>query len=286
MSRGILTMAFGSERYIRMAKGMVRSLRRHDREIPVAIVSDREAPCLTRWFDEVVPIRQEFGPGLAQKLNLDAYTPFDETLFVDSDFLFFSDPQAVWRALEPLDGFGLVAYPIDPADGHYAVDDLPAFMERLELSEMLMTNTGILYFDRSVSAKRVFDLARKIAARGDELGLKRHPVGFYNDEPVFAAAIASLGLPFAPIGDDPLFTLAGLGMAGMAELDVRRKRSAYVRDGRVYAPTLVHFNVGSQESRLYDRELRRLAYGRIIGQTPLPDLVTRLRWRSRTLFEK
>jgi hypothetical protein len=281
---GILTMAFGPRRYIRMAKGMVRSLRLHNPGLRVAIISDRDPASLSRWFDEVIPLNTEFGPGLAQKLYLDSYTPFERTLFVDSDFLFYRDPQVVWDHYTQVDGFALVAYPMNPGDAHYAVHDLPSYMAKLGLSRMLMTNTGILYFDRSETARGVFKTAREITARAEELGLKYHPAGFFNDEPVFASAVELLGLPFVPEAEQPLFTLAGLGTDGMMEVDVRRKWSRYDSAGRTFEPALIHFNVGSQESRVYDRELRRLAFGRILGRGRLPGLVTACLWGLRDLL--
>lgn len=279
MRTGILTMAFGPRRYMRMAKGMVRSLRLHRPDMPVAIVTDQDPGSLSRWFDPVIPMKPEFGPGLAQKLHLDHYTPYDETLFVDSDFLFFRDPQLVWDHFKQKPGFALVAYPMAPGDAHYAVEDLPSYMAKLGLARMLMTNTGVLYFDRSQTAQRVFATAREIAGRAEELGLKKHPVGFFNDEPIFATAVELLGLPFIPEREQPLVMLAGHGTEGMWEVDVRRGSSGYTWKGKRYEPALIHFNVGSQRSRVYDRELRRLELGNLLGRTRLPALVTACLWR-------
>lgn len=286
MSAGILTMAFGPRRYIRMAKGMVRSLRLHGSTIPVAIVTDRSPRSLRRWFDVVIPMNSAYGPGLAQKLHLDAYSPFDRTLFVDSDFLFFHDPGLVWNAYERVGDFVLIGYPMGAGETHYAVEDLSAYMSKLALARMLMTNTGILYFNRSEAAEQVFRLARELALRAEELGLKRHPVGFFNDEPIFASAVELLGLPFLPVGEQLLFELAGLGTEGMMAVDVRQKLSRYVAAGQTHEPALIHFNVGSQASRVYDRELRRLEFGRLLGSGPVPDLVTTVLWKFRGLVRR
>jgi hypothetical protein len=275
-----MTMAYGPERYLRMAKGMVRSIRLYDRKCPVAIVTDRSPASLSRWFDIVVPVDHSFGSGLAQKLHLDCYAPFDETLFVDADFLFFRDPHTVWDKFRAVSGFGLYGYHMNPGDEHYAVEDLSAFTNMLGMNRMIMTNTGILYFDRSAIAGRVFELARELASKADSLGVQRHPAGFFNDEPIFAAAVELLGLPLVHVDERPLFKLAHLGTEGLMEVDVRRKTSRHSVKGEEFEPALIHFNVGSQGSRVYDRELRRLEFGRFLGRTPLPDLVTAAVWNT------
>ena len=283
MSTGVITMAYGPPRYLRMAKGMVRSLRLHRPEMQVAIVSDRNPRALLRWFDTVIPLEPQFGPGLAHKLNLDRYTPFEETLFVDCDFLFFRDPQLLWEEYRQVPGFALMGYYLAPGEEHYAINDLPSYMAELGLSRMLMTNTGVLYFDRSARAQEVFDTTRAIAARAGALGVESHPAGFYNDEPMFASAVELLGQPFISTTERPTFTLAHLGTEGMLDINVWKKRSRYIAGGREFEPILIHFNLGSQESRVYDRELRRLEFGRILGRTPLPDVITAHAWG--TLWE-
>jgi hypothetical protein len=43
---------------------------------------------MKKYFDIILPLRAEYGKGVVQKLHLDLYTPFQSTLFVDSDCLF------------------------------------------------------------------------------------------------------------------------------------------------------------------------------------------------------
>ena len=283
MTKGVMTMAYGPASYIRMAKGMARSIRLRNPATQLAVVSDRDPASLRRWFDIVVPLNPRFGPGLAQKLHLDLYSPFDETLYIDADFLVFHDLQLIWDEFREVQGFGLFGFPLAPGEGHYAVDDLPAYMAKLGLSRMVMTNTGILYFDRSPTASRVFQTARGIAQNAECLGLRRHPAGFFNDEPIFGSVVELLGLPLNSGTENPIFTLACFGTEGMANIDVRRLRSRHVVSGQTFEPPAIHFNVESQQSELYDRELRRLEFGPWLGNTPLPDVVTTLVWSLRRL---
>jgi FkbM family methyltransferase len=280
---GVLTMAFGPSQYIRMAKGLARSIRLHDPRARLAIVTDREPASLRRWFDVVVPMNPEFGPGLAQKLHLDRYTPFERTLFLDSDFLCYRDVAEFWEQFRGTTGFRLFGDHLAPGAEHYALHDTTRFLAGLGLSRMVVSNTGIMFFDRSEVTREVFNLARGIADRGEELGIRRHPVGFFNDEPIFGAVVELLGLPFIPPTDQPIFTLGFFAVEAMRDVNVRRGQSRFVLSGRSLEPAAVHFNVDSQRSEVYDRELRRLEFGRWLGRTPLPDAVTAVRWSPQRL---
>jgi FkbM family methyltransferase len=274
-----------------MAKGLARSIRLHTPGATIAVVTDRPPASLHRWFDIVVPLNRDYGPGLAQKLHLDLYSPFDRTLFVDSDLLVFRDLGEIVDQFGDVEGFSLFGFHLAADEAHYAIDDLPAYMSKLGISRMVMTNTGIMYFDRSGAASAAFEKARELSRNAEDLGLRRHPAGFFNDEPIFGTVVELLALPFVDSADHrdadgataPLFTLGSFGTSGMTDIDVRRGASRHVLSGAVVEPAAIHFNVDSQESRVYDRELRRLAFGRWLGRTKLPDIVTGLRWSIRDL---
>ena len=294
MSMGVMTMAYGPPAYIRMAKGMARSIRLHNPGVQLAIVTDRSPASLRRWFDVVVPLDSDFGPGLAQKLHLDLYTPFDQTLYMDADFLVFADLQRIWDQFRDIQGFSLFGLYLAPGEAHYAIDDLPAYMAKLGMSRIVMSNTGILYFDRSPTAGQAFELAREIAQNADCLGLRRHPAGFFNDEPIFGSVVELLDLPFISTTEEcdsdgttrPIFTLASFGTADMTDIDVRRGRSRHIGFGHNLEPSAIHFNVETQKSKVYDRELRRLEFGPRLGSTQLPDVATTLAWSLRRLRQR
>jgi hypothetical protein len=81
-----------------MARALALSYRRQNPLRPFAIVTDdSNAKDLANYFDVVIPLNSAYGVGVVQKLNLDRYSPFDETLFVDSDCLFYKSPERIWR---------------------------------------------------------------------------------------------------------------------------------------------------------------------------------------------
>lgn len=277
---GVLTMAYGPPTYVRMAEGLARSIRLRNPGARLAVVSDADPRRLRRLFDVVVPVDPAYGPGLAHKLHLDRYSPFAQTLFVDADFLMFHELERLWWFFRDTEGFGLFGRDLAPGEQHYAIEDVERCKAELGVDRMVMTNTGILYFDRSPTSEKVFETARLVAGRAGELGMHRHPVGYFNDEPIFGAAVTLLGLPVVTTTDPAGFTLAHFGTGGMDGIDVRAGHSRHEMVGQVFEPVAIHFNVDAQKSRVYDRELRRLELGPL-GRTPLPDLVTAARWAGR-----
>lgn len=293
MTSGVMTMAYGRPEYIRMAKGLARSLRLQAPRIPIAIVTDRDESSLEGWFDAVIPLRNEYGVGLAQKLHLDRYIPFDSTLFIDSDVLVYGSLQPIWESFEPGCGVGIFGFDMQAGETHYAIEDMGAFTTGLGLPRMVMTNTGIVYLEPGTTAERVFGRARDIAKNAGELGVRRHPAGSFNDEPIIAAAAVLEGACVAPPGEPPLFCLGAFGTGDMEEINVLRQRSRQIFQGAKAEPVAIHFNVDSQHSRIYDRELRRLELGPVIGRTGLASLlaisrhlVTRARGVRRKLATK
>ena len=281
MTSGVMTMAYGRPEYIRMAKGLARSLRLESPRVPIAIVTDRDESSLKRWFDVVIPLRTEYGVGLAQKLHLDRYIPFERTLFIDSDVLVYGSLQPIWDKFEPGCGVGIFGFDMKPGEAHYAVEDMDSFVARLRLPRMVMTNTGIVYLEAGATAERVLATARDIAQTADELGVRRHPAGSFNDEPIIAAAAVLEGACVAPPGEPPLFCLGAFGTGEMEAINVLRRSSRQIFQGAEAEPVAIHFNVDSQHSWIYDRELRRLELGPVVGRTGLASLLTLFRRLAR-----
>ena len=94
---GLLTIAYGRPKYIKMARALALSYRRFNPGRPFAVVTDEaNAHTLRQYFDDVLIAKPEYGPGVVQKLHADLYSTFAMTLFVDSDCLFYKHPDELW----------------------------------------------------------------------------------------------------------------------------------------------------------------------------------------------
>ena len=84
---GILTLATPND-YMK-AIGLALSLRVSNHGVPLAVACHpRIKPTLAPYFDYVVDEQPDIR-GFAHKVYLDRYTPFDRTLYLDSDILVF-----------------------------------------------------------------------------------------------------------------------------------------------------------------------------------------------------
>src|SRR5271168_365410 len=97
-SRGIITLAYGHNRFIEQARSLAHSLQLHAPQLPRTLITDSDNPEIRSQFAEVIPYRPEYGSGVRQKLFLDRYSPYEQTLFIDSDCLALGNLDAFWSA--------------------------------------------------------------------------------------------------------------------------------------------------------------------------------------------
>jgi hypothetical protein len=151
-SRGYLTLAARSARYLEMAVDMALSLREHT-ALPIALAADDELGAVARAryaaaFTTVTRLPDRFRKGRALKYGSAEASPFDETVFVDADCV-------VLGALDPL--FAVLAN----ADMAMTGEQLTAgedrdhhgfsttkLIRRFGLETYLKTNSGLFCFRR------------------------------------------------------------------------------------------------------------------------------------------
>ncbi len=237
---GVLTFAFGDKKYLRQAEALSFSLKRHMPAIKVALVTDLQPS--RGVFDELVAVKAERGKGFLQKLWIDKYSPFERTLFIDSDCLVGAP------FYEELDN--LKRYPFTPVCEKYLVSgerdengwvrDVGAALELCGGELLPKFNGGVYYFDRSDAAKSVFRTSRQIAARAVDFGLDRSDGKEPGDEPVFALALTTLGL--LPLYDDAgRLMRTPIGIKGEIAMDEAFGSFSFEKYGKIVTPAICHF---------------------------------------------
>jgi hypothetical protein len=249
-TRGIITIATGSSVYHDMARDLALSLKRHCGHLHRAILTNSNDTVLCGLYDTVVRERPEFGADFGQKLWLDRYSPFEETLFIDCDSL-------VLRDLTPLltlfDGraFGYVG---DVCRSGYWYGDVAKVIQQLDLPWLPAFNSGLLFFRRGALATQVFQRARDVYGRYDDVGFD--PLrGSRSDEPCFAVALAEADV--LPVDDQGTAMRTPIGMEGRMDIDVLTGRIGFVKRGTRVAPGVVHFATW-QFHPIYYRERAKL----------------------------
>ena len=147
--RGILTIAYGTPKYLRMGRALARSVRHHNDDEQLAVVTDTP-DYFEGLYDHLIPVDLSFGSGVTQKLHLDRYTPFDETLFVDSDCLLYGPTERLWDYFAVSEGVGVRSVrELTYGDACQGVRDLDRYLNYFDLESIPNLKGGFYYFDNS-----------------------------------------------------------------------------------------------------------------------------------------
>jgi hypothetical protein len=188
---GIVTLAIGARRYIRQAQILSLSLRRNMPEVPIAIVTDSDE--LASYADCVITVDRSLPISTAQKLLLYKYSPFEETLFIDSDCVatrpFHTELERIRKY-----AFSPVIERLTPIDGSDEyVDDLRWTLNRVGGTAFPKFNGGLYFFSKTQQARDVFKLAQEYFWNHKSYRIRPFDRGGAGDETVIALALAHFG---------------------------------------------------------------------------------------------
>jgi hypothetical protein len=167
-TEGFVYVATG-EKYVAEAVRSVRSLRQHNPGARVCLITDRDPP--PDGFDDVLPVAEPVF-GFRDKLQM-SRSPYDRTIFLDTDTLIRGDLGSLFRLLDTHD----VAAKLEVYPGwDYEFADVPqAFVEY---------NTGVIVFRQTPAVNAFF------ADWGAEYrALRASSDRFDTDQPSFRRAV-------------------------------------------------------------------------------------------------
>ncbi|MCZ4068377.1 hypothetical protein O1W71_11920 [Microbacterium sp. H37-C3] len=237
MKRGYITLAFGSEHYLRIARNLARSLRRSGSTLPLAIITDLDDHDLTD-FDATIPLDGTLGNTLLHKLSLDTYSPFEETIFLDSDCLVARNPDYLFDSF-PGRHFTVVGDMVDA--GEWFGTEIEELRHKLGIADKIPKfNSGFIYWISCAETARLFAGARELWDDYDDLGFGQFRTNLVRaDEPLFAIAMARNGVAASP--DDGTVMNTPIGLSGRVRLNLSKQLSQFVKHGRSVHPAVVHF---------------------------------------------
>jgi hypothetical protein len=266
-TRAVLTLAVGRPLYVRLAVNLARSFRHWhpEGELPFVLATDQPAavPRDVLRFARIHVLRPgELGEGFSPKLHLDTLAPADQTLFLDADSLCVGSLDVMFQrfAGHPVsviagritagEWFGDVAR----VCRHFGVDALPKF------------NGGVYYVERGPQCSAVYEIARSLEPRYDDLGLVRLR-GRPNDELLLAIALARQDLWGIPddgtLMAEPLNFACGLSLDVLAGGALLRNTPGHARYQAHWPltearPRVVHFLGSHTDGLPYAAEAIRL----------------------------
>lgn len=231
--RGIVTIASGPKKYKEWATALGRSLARHYPRGNYHLITDTPNDATSSYFTSISQLDAGMS-GLAAKLRLDLYSPFEETLFVDADSIVLRPLDFVFDRFEE-NSFVLLG---DVRTNGNWYGDVQRLLKRIDCEWLPKFNSGLIYFRKNELSSRVFKLAREAAEQYDELGLA-DPYGRVADEPCFAIAMARCGI--RPLGDDGTIMRTPIGSVGPILCDPITGHCRINSHDGIVNPAVVHF---------------------------------------------
>ena len=265
--RAVLTLATGNEAYFEMACSLARSFLWWNRGSGIAFYLATDIPARLPedlLGVEVIPIKKgAYGNGFSPKLHMDRISPARETLFVDADCLCTANLEPVF---ERFSGCDVSVIGREETEGEL-FGDIAGRCRAVGVGWVPRFCGGLYFFRRGEISRRVFEKARELEQRYDELGLVRLR-GVANEEPLIGLAMAIAGQ--RPIPEDGTIKAEPMFFSGTTEIDVVKGTSRlWNRSGepRPYPewripeearPAIVHFNCAFAEVPPYTTEVLRL----------------------------
>lgn len=267
MNNAVFTIAVGKPLYIRMACALARSFRiwHCGSDIDFFLATDADRASLPADLSDlnIIPIEPgQYGGGFSPKIHLDKIAPADQSLFVDADCLCVGSLAQAFAAFR---GHSVSVIGREISNGEWACD-VAAICRKFNIPAMPRFNGGVYYLERGKVCEQVYQTARELETRYDEIGfvrLRGHP----NDEVLVSLAMALHGQKPIPERGDIMNSLLA-GPAGL-DLDVfkgyalLRNPTGHPRHNSWYEleemrPKLVHFLGSDINDHPYGREEIRL----------------------------
>ncbi|MFT6442131.1 MAG: hypothetical protein ACJASM_001673 [Salibacteraceae bacterium] len=263
---GVTTLATGDIRFINMAIFLARSLRRTNPKLTLAVVTDSSDLRLSSYFDIVVPFNESVPAGFIHKLYLYDYSPFDETLFIDSDSL----------VLRPLDSYiNKIKVSHVSVQGFKFTDRIWAGVHPKNIKDktgadyMIMFNGGIYYFKKSNIASKVFQTAKELLLRYDDLGYYKER-NRLADEPIMSTAMSMHGMNAFDDECSGMRTLIDISSA--LKIDILKGECEFLEfngtQRRKVNPAIIHFSGAHANWFHYKRETAKLTFSERLKWLP------------------
>lgn len=184
-TKGFVTVATGSERYYQLAYNLCLSYRNRGKgKYPFVLICDMETK-YNSVFDDVIIVNKARHSTLDKFLM--KYSPYERSIFLDSDTLILDSIDNLWDIFENQDdvtAFGC-KLPLDSQKGWFTYEGSGKYKSQIQY--LISMNGGIYYVKKSDLAAAVFRKAEEIVDEYASIDFKyfKRPA----DEPVMAMAM-------------------------------------------------------------------------------------------------
>ena len=214
---GYVYVSYGHPKYLKHTIASAVTLRRYDKERPIAIVcSDKqrkilEEQNLTGLFDVIHPLPEEHSSIVGFKHNVYKYMLFERNLFLDSDIVWCKNPAPLWSSFSNYD-FTITGTLISDSffgatKGVGVLLDVifrrrKRTLNRFGLTYLSRVQSGMMYAADHEITKQVCDLAGEMLERKDETHFRSRKMEqgrtMESCEWSLAMAMSKLNIPVYP----------------------------------------------------------------------------------------
>jgi hypothetical protein len=267
--RNILTLATGKKLYVDMATNLVRSFIFWNKGTDITFYLATDLPQFVpddiKDSIKIIELKPgEFGKGFSPKLHLDKLAPPGQTLFIDSDCLIYGD---LLPAFDKFVGRKISVIGNYIATGEW-FGDVAAICKQFNIEHLPKFNGGVYYIENSPEASQVYETARTLELKYDDIGfvrLRNRP----NDEVLMALAMQFSAQK--PIKDDGTILAEFVNfqsgiqsdlVKGMAKLYNTPFHANYQKNWplTIAEPLIVHFLGHYNQVLPYTKEVSILRY--------------------------
>ena len=124
---------------------------------------------------------------------MDEYTPYIETLFLDSDCVVCKDFSGQLGNIRKKEFSPVCATYLTENDSDPYIENLKETLQTLNSDIFPKFNGGLYYFRKGPLSSKVFHTAKEILAKSSLYGVKNFDLAGPNEETIFSLALAQLG---------------------------------------------------------------------------------------------
>lgn len=231
-------MAYGREKYLDQAVALARSVKRHMPDQPIVLITDgRDAYAP---FDSQITMEDYPLAGTVLKTLIYKYSPFQETLFIDSDCLVTRDCSAELDQIRTREFSPVVNTYLRAGESDLWLADVGEALRKVGGTSFPKFNGGVYFFRKGKRAESVFTVAEEMRDQQAELGILDFDSAGPGEETLFGLAMAKLG--FDDLYDDRgRLMRTPLNATGPIHLDILAGECRFEKQGTLVEPAIVHF---------------------------------------------
>lgn len=171
IEKGFVTIATGKEEYYQIALNLLRSYKAFcNNPLPFAIIADRENE-YTKHFDKTILLdcpHQSY----ADKIELLNNIPFQETIFIESDCLAYSDLNLYFEVFKDADDFSAFGWskPIsEPECGWFRLEETGKYKDSIKLFQGI--HSAVIFLRKTDVCARMYQICMDIWSHYDQYNI-------------------------------------------------------------------------------------------------------------------